>query len=63
MLKCIPQHNHITPVLRELHWLKIYDRIIFKILLLTHKSVNNTIPEYLIPIIYHFIVLHEENTK
>ena len=34
MLKRIPRRNHITPVLRELHWLRIYDRIIFKILLL-----------------------------
>ena len=28
MLKRIPRRNHITPVLRQLHWLKIYDRII-----------------------------------
>ena len=47
MLKRIPRRNHITPVLRELHWLRIHDRIIFKILLLTHKTVNNTAPEYL----------------
>ena len=46
MLKRIPRRNHITPVLRELHWLRIHDRIIFKILLLTHKAVNNTAPEY-----------------
>ena len=45
MLKRIPRRNHITPVLRE-HWLRIHDRIIFKILLLTHKAVNNTAPEY-----------------
>ena len=30
MLKRIPRRNHITPVLRELHWLRIHDRIIFK---------------------------------
>ena len=47
MLKRIPRRNHITPVLRELHWLRIHDRIIFKILLLTHKVVNNTAPQYL----------------
>ena len=47
MLKRIPRHNHITPALRELHWLKIHDIIIFKILLLTHKAVNNTAPEYI----------------
>ena len=31
MLKRIPRRNHITPVLRELHWLRIHDRIIFKV--------------------------------
>ena len=29
ILKQIPQHNHITPALRELHWQKIHDIIIF----------------------------------
>ena len=29
MLKRISRRNHITPVLRELHWLKIHDIIIF----------------------------------
>ena len=28
MLKRISRRNHITPVLRELHWLKIHDIII-----------------------------------
>ena len=51
MLKRIPRRNHITPVLRELHWLRIHDRIIFKILLLTHEAVNNTAPEYLCDLI------------
>ena len=51
MLQHIPRRNHITPVLRELHWLRIHDRIIFKKLLLTHKAVNNTAPEYLCDLI------------
>ena len=29
MLKRIPRRNHFIPVLRELHWLRIHDRIIF----------------------------------
>ena len=29
MLKQIPWRNHITPGMRELHWLKIHDIIIF----------------------------------
>ena len=51
MLKRIPRRNHITPVLRELHWLRIHEIIIFKILLLTHKAVNNTAPEYVCDLI------------
>ena len=51
MLKRIPLCNHITPFLIELHCLRIYDRIIFIILLLTHKAVNNTAPEYLCDLI------------
>ena len=47
MLKRIPRRNHITPVLRELHWLRIHNILFFSILLLTHKAVNNTAPEYL----------------
>ena len=50
MLKRI-RLNHITPILRELHWLRIHDRIIYKILLLTHKAVNTTAPEYLCDLI------------
>ena len=48
MLKRIPWHNHITPGLREFHFIQIHDKIIFHILLLTHKVVNNTALEYLI---------------
>ena len=51
MLKIIPRRNHITPVLSELHRLKIHDRISLKILLLTHRAVNNTTPEYLCDLI------------
>ena len=51
MLKRIPRRNHITPVLRELHWLRMHDIIKFKILLLTHKAVNNTAPKYLCDLI------------
>ena len=43
-----PRRNHITPLLRELHWLRINDRIIFKILILTH---NGSAPEYLCELI------------
>ena len=32
--------NHITPILRELHWLPVKYRIIYKILLLTYKCLH-----------------------
>lgn len=47
MLTFKKKFDHISPTLRELHWLTIEKRIIFKILLLTYKSLNNLAPAYL----------------
>ena len=41
------KHDHVTPLLRELHWLPIEHRIKFKILLLAYKSLNGKGPVYL----------------
>ena len=46
-----PRRNHITPVLKKLHWLKIPDRIIYTILMLTYKSYYNMPPLYLCELI------------
>ncbi|KAL2089214.1 hypothetical protein ACEWY4_016113 [Coilia grayii] len=40
--------NHITPVLRSLHWLPVSYRIDFKALLLVFKSLNGMGPSYLL---------------
>ena len=40
-------HEHITPVLKSLHWLKIQERIEFKIALLVYKSLYCNGPQYL----------------
>ena len=58
MLTRSPRRNHITPVLRELHWLRISDRIIFKILILTHKAFHGVAPVYLCEL----ITKHEQVT-
>ena len=42
-----PRREHITPVLKKLHWLKIQDRIIYKMLMLAYKSYCNMAPHYL----------------
>ena len=40
--------DHITPVLSDLHWLPVsYHDIVFKIILLVFKSLNNLSPRYL----------------
>ena len=39
--------EHITPVLRRLHWLPVRQRITYKILLLTCKSMNNMGSKYI----------------
>ncbi|KAL9951157.1 hypothetical protein ACROYT_G043774 [Oculina patagonica] len=43
--------DRITPILRELHWLPVRKRIIFKILLLTFKVLNDLAPSYLAELI------------
>ena len=45
---------HITPVLRDLHWLPIKARIIYKILLLTFKCSQGFAPIYLQDLIRHY---------
>ena len=41
------KYDHITPTLIELHWLPVRQRIQFKILLLTWKSLNGLAPSYI----------------
>jgi len=40
--------EHITPVLRELHWLPVRRRVEFKIATLVLKALNNLAPPYLV---------------
>ena len=46
--------EHITPLLFELHWLPVKQRIIFKILLFTYKIVNGIAPAYLSDLIQSY---------
>ena len=41
------RREHVTPLLNELHWLPIRQRIVFKILLLVFKFYNNAVPIYI----------------
>ena len=42
-----PRWNHITPVLKDLHWLPVYYRIKFKILTHTFKALSGQSPRYI----------------
>ena len=48
-------HDHITPVLMDLHWLPVNERIQFKILLLTFKSLNGLAPVYIDEMIQRYV--------
>ena len=48
------KHEHITPVLRNLHWLPVHERIRFKILLMTFKCLNQLAPSYLSDPLIHY---------
>ena len=41
------RRQHITPVLRQLHWLPVPQRVEFKLVLLIHKSLLGQLPPYL----------------
>ena len=41
------RHDHISPILHNLHWLPVHLRIRFKLLLLMYKCMNGQAPSYL----------------
>lgn len=41
------RREHITPILKSLHWLPVYYRIHFKILVLVYKCIHGMAPTYL----------------
>ena len=43
----VHKHDHISPALADLHWLKVEERVDYKILLLTYKALNGKAPRYI----------------
>ena len=41
------KYDHITPIMMELHWLPVEQRIKYKILLFVYKALNGISPVYL----------------
>ena len=46
------KYDHITPILKSLHWLPVKMQILFEILLLAYKCVNGLTSEYICVIFY-----------
>ena len=42
-----PKRDHVTPLLKELHWLPVHARIEYKMIMLTFKCLKNLAPAYL----------------
>lgn len=47
--------NHITPILKELHWLPVKSRIQYKVILLTFRATHGLAPIYLSELIAPYI--------
>ena len=47
--------DHITPILEELHWLPVAQRIVFKYCLLVHKITHGKAPAYLNNVVQPYI--------
>ena len=52
------KYQHISPVLKKLHWLPIRKRIEFKILLLTWKALNGMAPKYIQDLVMPYTPAH-----
>lgn len=47
MIKRLSKYDHVTHILKELHWLPIDQRYVYKILLIVYKCLNGKGPMYL----------------
>ena len=55
MVALTSKHEHISPVLQELHWLPVEQRIISKILLMTFERLNGIAPSNLSDLVTRYI--------
>jgi len=51
----IRRYNHITDALISLQWLPLPERISFKITILTYRSLNGSVPGYLLSYFTHVV--------
>ena len=54
LITCSRKYDHITPILKELHWFPISERIKFKIMLLTFKALHQQSPAYIQDLVAYY---------
>ena len=47
MIYMKPRYEHVTPLLKDLHWLPVNERIVFKTLVFVYKSLKGLSPQYI----------------
>ena len=47
LIYSIRRSEHITDALISLHWLRVQERIVFKVAVLTYRAVHGTAPPYM----------------
>ena len=55
VITCKRKFDHVTPLLIELHWLPVRQRIVFKILLYIFKALHGATPTYLTELISPYV--------
>ena len=53
----------ITPLLRDLHWLPVRQRILFKILLIVYKALIGQAPNYIVELVKLKLHQHTHNLR
>ena len=54
LVKRVKRTDYITPHLLELHWLPVFHRVKFKLLLLTYKDLNGLAPVYISDLLSYY---------
>ena len=51
----VKRSDHITPTLKQLHWLPINRRIQFKVMCFTFKAINGAAPSYIQDLVQTYV--------
>ena len=55
LITCTARMDHVNPILREIHWLPVQERVQYKVLLLTFKAINGLASQYLADLLKTYV--------